>query len=97
MMKAEGAFPRLVELTKSIDAADHKDMHRLLLQLLYEMSRIQRLTWEDLCKSTKCAANILLIHQPSSTTLSYFTFSKSSRNYTTTPTTRTRTTSFESL
>ncbi|KAK8196815.1 hypothetical protein HDK77DRAFT_488067 [Phyllosticta capitalensis] len=48
MMKAEGAFPRLVELTKSIDAADHKDMHRLLLQLLYEMSRIQRLTWEDL-------------------------------------------------
>ncbi|GME51107.1 Antiviral protein [Neofusicoccum parvum] len=48
MMKKEGAFPRLVELIKTTNADEHKDLHRLLLQLVYEMSRIQRLAPEDI-------------------------------------------------
>ncbi|KAL9094847.1 MAG: hypothetical protein Q9165_002796 [Trypethelium subeluteriae] len=47
MMKDEGTFPRLVELIQS-KADDDTGLHRLLLELLYEMSRIQQLGWEDL-------------------------------------------------
>ncbi|EME77562.1 uncharacterized protein MYCFIDRAFT_44922 [Pseudocercospora fijiensis CIRAD86] len=47
MMQGERAFPRLVELVR---AKRHDDvgLHRLLLELLFEMSRIQRLTREDI-------------------------------------------------
>ncbi|KAF2099984.1 hypothetical protein NA57DRAFT_37682 [Rhizodiscina lignyota] len=51
MMQTEGAFPRLIELIRShgINGSEvDRDLHRLLLDLLYEMSRMQRLTWEDL-------------------------------------------------
>jgi len=48
MMQIEGTFPRLVELIAEWGTKDEQ-LHRLLLDLLYEMSRIQRLTWEDLC------------------------------------------------
>lgn len=49
MMQEEGAFPRLVELIQIHGkAGGDAELHRLLLELLYEMSRIQRLTWEDL-------------------------------------------------
>ncbi|KAI9666199.1 MAG: hypothetical protein M1821_004134 [Bathelium mastoideum] len=47
MMKDEGAFPRLVELIQTRQDED-PGLHRLLLELLYEMSRIQQLRWEDL-------------------------------------------------
>ncbi|KAF2239472.1 hypothetical protein EV356DRAFT_572278 [Viridothelium virens] len=47
MMKDEGAFPRLVELIQS-RSDDDTGLHRLLIELLYEMSRIQQLGWEDL-------------------------------------------------
>lgn len=47
MMQTEGAFPRLVELIRS-RRDDDRGLHRLLIELLYEMSRIQRLSWEDL-------------------------------------------------
>ena len=47
MMNEEGAFLRLLELI-----VDRKDdgtgLHRILLELLYEMSRIQRLRIQDL-------------------------------------------------
>ncbi|CAK4030726.1 related to Orc3p [Lecanosticta acicola] len=47
MMTEEGAFSRLVELIR-----DRKDddfgLHRLLLKLLFEMSRIQKLSRDDL-------------------------------------------------
>lgn len=50
MMQHEGAFPRLVELLQGMAAEAYSDrsLHSLLMGLLYEMSRIQRLTWEDL-------------------------------------------------
>ncbi|QDS71375.1 hypothetical protein FKW77_002657 [Venturia effusa] len=47
MMQTEGVFPRLVELIKVWDSRDEQ-LHRLLLHCMYEMSRIQRLTWEDM-------------------------------------------------
>lgn len=50
MMQEEGAFSRLVELIQTWGNGEQVELHRLLLELMYEMSRIQRLTWEDLCK-----------------------------------------------
>lgn len=47
MMQTEGAFPKLVELVRE-KHEDDAGLHRLLLELLYEMSRMQRLTREDL-------------------------------------------------
>ena len=47
MMKEEGAFPRLQELLKE-EEDDETGLHRMLLELLYEMSRIQRIRFEDL-------------------------------------------------
>lgn len=47
MMNKEGCFPRLLELVKKGNRED-PILHRLLLELLYEMSRMQRLTFEDL-------------------------------------------------
>jgi hypothetical protein len=48
MMQQEDAFPRLVELIGDWESQDER-LHRMLLDLMYESSRIQRLTWEDLC------------------------------------------------
>lgn len=51
LMQNEGAFPRLVNLVQEMgqNTADfNHEFHRTLLELVYEMSRIQRLTWEDL-------------------------------------------------
>lgn len=47
MMNDEGAFPTLVELIQG-RKDDEAGLHRMLLELLYEMSRIQRLRPEDL-------------------------------------------------
>ena len=47
MMKEEGGFPRLLELIQE-GRDDDAGLHRMLLELLYEMSRIQRLRTEDL-------------------------------------------------
>ncbi len=47
MMNEEGVFTRLVELIQE-RKDDDAGLHRLLLELLYEMSRIQRLRLEDL-------------------------------------------------
>ena len=47
MMNEEGAFPRLLELIQNKKEEDAA-LHRMLLELLYEMSRIQRLRTEDL-------------------------------------------------
>jgi hypothetical protein len=46
-MITEGCFGRLLELIKGCGDKDAR-LHRLLLQLLYEMSRIERLRPEDL-------------------------------------------------
>ena len=48
-MIRESCFPRLLELIKS-QQENHSDpgLHRLLLQLIYEMSRVERLKTSDL-------------------------------------------------
>lgn len=47
MMNEEGVFPRLLELIQE-KKGDDAGLHRMLLEILYEMSRIQRLRVEDL-------------------------------------------------
>lgn len=49
MMNNECCFSRLVDLVKE-GRRDDARLHRLLLELLYEMSRMQRLAIEDLAK-----------------------------------------------
>lgn len=46
-MSQEGCFPRLIELIKQGRREDPR-LHRLLLEVLYESSRMQRLNTEDL-------------------------------------------------
>ncbi|KAF7182209.1 hypothetical protein CNMCM7691_001688 [Aspergillus felis] len=51
MMNEEGTFPRLLELLqvyKIKDGENQAALHRMLMDLLYEMSRIQRIRIEDL-------------------------------------------------
>jgi hypothetical protein len=52
LMNEEGCFSRLLELVRSQspDIDDGAGLHRLLMDLLYEMSRIQRVKIEDLGK-----------------------------------------------
>lgn len=47
-MIQEACFPRLLELISNRDSDDDPRLHRFLLQLMYEMSRVERLTPEDL-------------------------------------------------
>lgn len=47
IMNKEGSFARLVELIKCAKDEDSR-LHRLLLELLYDMSRMQKLSLEDL-------------------------------------------------
>lgn len=48
MMNNEGCFPKLLDLTRRAKADSAHQFHRLLLDLLYEMSRMQRISLEDL-------------------------------------------------
>ncbi|KAJ5232084.1 hypothetical protein N7468_005040 [Penicillium chermesinum] len=51
MMNEEGVFARLLELIQTLrrdETEDSAGLHRLLMDLLYEMSRIQRVKIEDL-------------------------------------------------
>lgn len=47
MMQSEGAFSRLLDLVQG-NKDDNTGLHRLLLELLCDMSRIQRLSLDDL-------------------------------------------------
>lgn len=47
-MNNEGAFPRLLELIHTRRGEEEAGLHRLLMELLYEMSRIQRVKLADL-------------------------------------------------
>lgn len=47
LMNKSGCFPRLVELVAK-GKSEGAQLHRLLLELLYEMSRMQQLSVEDL-------------------------------------------------
>lgn len=46
-MMEEGAFPRLVSLIQAPSVREDAQLHRMLMELMYESSRIQRLKWED--------------------------------------------------
>ncbi|OKL63705.1 hypothetical protein UA08_00643 [Talaromyces atroroseus] len=50
LMNEEGCFPKLLELIRSpgINLDNGAGLHRLLMDLLYEMSRIQKIKIEDL-------------------------------------------------
>ncbi|KIX00739.1 uncharacterized protein Z518_09804 [Rhinocladiella mackenziei CBS 650.93] len=48
LLNDEGAFPRLVDLISSRKRHGHEGIHRLLMELLYEMSRIQKIKIDDL-------------------------------------------------
>lgn len=52
MMQTEGVFLRLVELIQTDSVQEDATLHRMLLELMYESSRIQRLSWEDLSTSS---------------------------------------------
>lgn len=47
MMLDEGAFLRLIELIQQ-KPDDNNDLHRLLIELLFEVSRIEKLDADDL-------------------------------------------------
>jgi hypothetical protein len=47
MMHTEGTFPRLVILVQTPSIQEDTRLHQMLLELLYESSRVQRLTVED--------------------------------------------------
>lgn len=51
MMYEEGIFPRLVELIQMSSVQEDTRLHQMLLELMYESSRIQRLKWEDFSTS----------------------------------------------
>jgi len=48
LLNEVGAFPRLVELISSPKQHGNEGVHRLLMELIYEMSRIQRISPTDL-------------------------------------------------
>ena len=52
MMHSEDTFPRLVELVQTESIQQDTRLHQMLLELLYESSRVQRLTWEDFSMQT---------------------------------------------
>jgi hypothetical protein len=59
MMQAEGVFQRLVELIQTASVQEDIPLHRMLLELMYESSRIQRISWEDLSTfSTTCVVAV---------------------------------------
>lgn len=49
-LQAEGAFPRIVQLIHE-RRDDDIGLHRLLIELMYEMSRVQKLSRDDLSRS----------------------------------------------
>ena len=57
MMNEEGAFPRLLELLQvqslRMDDESAANLHRLLMDLLYELSRIQKIKIEDLSEFSR--------------------------------------------
>ena len=48
LMNNEGAFTRLVDLIASPESDAKPGLHRLFMELLYEMARIQRIKMSDL-------------------------------------------------
>ena len=47
-MNSEGAFARLINLISSPEVQEDAGLHRLLMDLLYEMGRLQKIHADDL-------------------------------------------------
>lgn len=58
-MQAENAFPKLAELVREKRDND-AGLHRLLLELMYEMSRMQKLMREDLGRKSLRVSQTML-------------------------------------
>ena len=52
LLNNEGAFPRLVELIAQ-PTKDEESLHRALMEMLYEMSRVHKITNQDLGASIR--------------------------------------------
>ena len=59
-LNEENGFPRLLELIQ-IKKDDDAGLHRMLLELLYEMSRMQRLRIDELSERTSIRAKRLVV------------------------------------
>jgi len=60
MLNREGTFPRLVELIAH--PREHEEhIHRTLMELMYEVARIQKISNEDLCKSGQSSSDSQLV------------------------------------
>lgn len=57
-MNLEGSFSRLVRLIQE-GVDDELGLHRQLIELLYEMSRIQQVSWEPLSRYCKGPFSII--------------------------------------
>ena len=63
MMHEEGVFARLIELIQLESVHEEPKLHQMLLELLYESSRIQRLKGEDFSMACLVAAeSVQLTH-----------------------------------
>jgi len=76
-MTQEGSFPRLVQLIRD-GTDDELGLHRVLVELMYEMSRIQELAYDELgTKSQRLdASQIVDPLQPRLTTNSFYISSR---------------------
>jgi hypothetical protein len=62
MMHSESTFPRLVELVQMDDIQEDTKLHQMLLELLYESSRGQRLAPEDF-GTLECSLPLILAEE----------------------------------
>ena len=53
LLNNEGIFPRLVDLMSRRLKDDETGLHRLLMELLYEMSRVQKIKTDELSMSSQ--------------------------------------------
>lgn len=60
LMQTEGAFPRIVELVR-VQQDNDSGLHRLLLELMFEMSQMQKLGREDLGELTLAKKQLLIL------------------------------------
>ena len=61
MMHSEGTFARLIELVQTDTVQEDTSLHQILLELLYESSRTQKMNWEDF--STSMKEHVLLVFE----------------------------------
>jgi len=83
-MTEEGSFPRLVQLIRD-GTDDELGLHRVLVELMYEMSRIQEVAYDELGMNWHAifqnALQTINIVQPRLTTNSFYTSFRLSKDF----------------